>query len=293
MSTARLSIGMPAYNADAWIATAIRSLQNQSFGDFELIISDNASNDGTLEIAETFATNDSRIRVLRHNSNMGANGNYRAVLAAANADLFKWAAVNDFCAPRFLELCVDALDENSDAVLAYPRTLIFETDVADAIPYEHDFELASDDRAERFEKLLTTMRLNNAMNGVVRRHALLRALPLGNFRNADILLMSELALLGKYVLVDETLFYRRMSPAAATSLRGSFAVDTHLVPGTTKPLLWQNWRFVSRLLRIVCLSRPYDHAWTRVVYYALRRISWMRAQLVSDFRTALSRAISN
>jgi glycosyltransferase involved in cell wall biosynthesis len=282
---------MPAYNAEAWLASALESLQKQTFDDFELIVSDNASTDGTVQIAQAFAKNDSRIRVLRHDRNVGANGNYRAVLMAANADLFKWAAVNDLCAPRFLELCVDALDKDMDAVLAYPRTLLFEDSESDAVGYEHDFDLASNDRAERFEKLLAVMRLNNAMNGVVRRRVLLRALPLGNFRNADILLMCELALLGRYVLVDEPLFYRRMSPEAATSRRGLVEADAHLVPETTRPLLWQNWRYLFRLLRIVFRSTPYDRQWGRIVYRALRRLSWTRGQLVSDVQTAFHRTI--
>jgi hypothetical protein len=114
---------------------------------------------------------------------------------------------------------------------------------------------------------------------------------MGTFRSADILLMCELALLGKYALVDEPLFYRRMSPAAATSLRGIVEADAHLVPGSTRPLLWQHWQYQLRLLQIVVRSRPYDKSWWRIIHHALRRVSWARSDLAFDVHDALSRAV--
>jgi glycosyltransferase involved in cell wall biosynthesis len=290
--TARVSIGMPVYNAAPWLADAIKALQEQTFQDFELVISDNASTDQSLAIIERLASSDPRIRVIRQARNIGANGNYLAVLAAARAALFKWASANDLCAPRFIERCVEALDRDPAAVLAYPRTLIFETGPEDGVPYDHDFELLSDDRARRFIELFSTMHLNNAMNGVIRREQLLGILPMGNFRNADILLMAELALRGKYLLVDEPAFLRRMSPAAATSRRGRVDADRHLVPGVTRPLLWQSWRYQLQLLRIVGRALPYDGSWLRLARHALRRVSWARRDLAFDVNAALNRAMT-
>jgi hypothetical protein len=131
------------------------------------------------------------------------------------------------------------------------------------------------------------MLLNNAMNGVIRTAALRRILPLGTFRSADILMMCELALLGKYALIDEPLFYRRMSAAAATSLRAPVEADNHLVPGITRPLLWQNWKYQMRLLRIVLRALPYDREWYRVAYHGLQRVSWARGLLAMDVQNAL------
>lgn len=288
----RLSIGMPVYNAEPWLAESIGALQEQTFQDFELIISDNASSDRSLQIAERLASVDSRIRIVRQSRNIGANGNYLAVLDAARANLFKWASANDLCAPLFIQRCVEALDRHPDAILAYPRTLLIERAIEDGVPCEYDFDLVSNDRAQRFIDLFSTMRWNNAMNGVVRREQLLRALPMGNFRNADILLMAELALLGKYVLIDEPLFYRRMSSAAATSMRGRVEADRHLVPNVKRPLLWQSWRYQFQLLRIVGRATPYDASWLRIATHAIRRASWARGDLALDVNSALHRAMS-
>lgn len=280
---------MPVYNAERWLAAGIETLQQQTFADFELIISDNASTDGSLQLAQRFAAADSRIRILRQSRNVGANGNYSAVLAAARAEFFKWASVNDLCAPSFIERCLEELQRHPDAVLAYPRTILFENSPADGIEYQHDFALLADDRVQRFLDLFEHIRLNNAMNGVIRREPLQQALRMGNFRRADILLMSELALLGKYVLLNEPLFYRRISPEAATSWRGAVEADKHLVPEATRPLLWQHWQYQMRLLRIACRCAPHDRSWLRLMNHALRKVFWARGDLATDIRAALTR----
>ena len=98
----KVSVGMPAYNSARWIDSSIRSILEQSFTDLELIISDNASTDGTYELCMQFAKQDPRIRVLRNERNVGANRNYLAVLSAARGEYFKWAASSDLCAPTFI-----------------------------------------------------------------------------------------------------------------------------------------------------------------------------------------------
>jgi len=284
---------MPVYNAERWLVAGIESMQQQSLADFELILSDNASTDGSLAIAERFARADKRIRILRQSRNLGANGNYSAVLADARADYFKWASVNDLCAPEFLQRCVEALEKQPDAVLAYPRTIVFEKSPVDGALYEDDFAVSADDGVRRFIDLLERIKLNNAMNGVIRRKTLNRALRMGTFKSADYLLMAELALAGKYVLLDDALFYRRMSPEAATNCRGGLEAEKHLVPNATRPLLWQHWRYHRRLLRVACRFAPFGFSSPAAVDFALRRIFWSRSELADDVRAAFSRVVAN
>ena len=98
-----LSIGMPVYNGEAFVAEAIESLLAQTRGDFELIISDNASTDATAEIIEGFAAKDPRIRVFRQPENIGATGNFRFVLDQARSDAFMWAAADDAWEKNWIE----------------------------------------------------------------------------------------------------------------------------------------------------------------------------------------------
>lgn len=97
-----VSIGMPVYNGAQYIREALDSLLAQTFSDFELIISDNASSDSTQVICEEYARRDSRIRYVRQSENKGAAANFRFVLDCAKADLFMWAAYDDLWAPNYL-----------------------------------------------------------------------------------------------------------------------------------------------------------------------------------------------
>lgn len=97
-----VSIGMPVYNGAQYIREALDSLLAQTFTDFELIISDNASSDMTQGICEEYARRDSRIRYVRQGENKGAAANFRFVLDCARADLFMWAAYDDLWAPNYL-----------------------------------------------------------------------------------------------------------------------------------------------------------------------------------------------
>jgi len=277
-----VSIGMPVYNSAAWIETAVESLLSQTYRDFELIISDNASTDGTLAICERLARSDSRIKLLRNSTNLGANRNYLAVLNAARGGYFKWASSNDLCGPTFIARCVEALDHDPQAVLACPRSWLFADGYEDAKAYERDVELVESDPAERFIRLQDRMGLNNAFNGLIRREALKRASTMGSFMKADVVLMSELALMGKFLLIDDRLFYRRMSPEAATRLKSTREVERHLAPGARAPLKWQTWRFHIGLLRACRQARFPSRTWLRAFNYSIRSFLWARRELASE-----------
>ena len=129
---------MPVFNAVRWFDATLESLRQQTFADFELVISDNASEDATADICMRHAEADTRVRYLRQSHNIGANRNYLSVLAHARAPYFKWAAASDLCAPEFLAACVDELDRQPEAVLAFPQTGLFVDSLADATAYDHE-----------------------------------------------------------------------------------------------------------------------------------------------------------
>ena len=82
-STPLVSIGLFVYNGERFIEQSLRSILNQTFTDFELIVSDNASTDRTAEIVEAFAKRDDRICYYRNEKNMGAGWNARRVYELA------------------------------------------------------------------------------------------------------------------------------------------------------------------------------------------------------------------
>lgn len=99
----KVSIGMPVYNGENYIKEALDSLLAQTFTDFELIISDNHSTDGTSEICKKFASADSRVRYIRQDANIGPSANFQFVLQQATGHLFMWAAHDDIWSKNWLE----------------------------------------------------------------------------------------------------------------------------------------------------------------------------------------------
>ena len=113
----KLSVGLPVWNGEEFLEGAIRCILAQSFGDFELVISDNASTDRTAEICHSF--DDSRIVYHRHEENLGAAWNFNRVFELCRGEFFKWAAHDDLVAPSYFQKCIDALHDDPEAILAY------------------------------------------------------------------------------------------------------------------------------------------------------------------------------
>src|SRR5882762_8329729 len=91
----RLSLGLPVYNGEEYLAESLDALLGQSYGDFELVISDNASADGTEEICRQYADKDSRIRYVRQPKNIGATPNHNYLFEVCRTELFKWVSHDD------------------------------------------------------------------------------------------------------------------------------------------------------------------------------------------------------
>src|SRR5438132_4412320 len=112
----KISIGLFVYNGEKFLRKRLDSLLCQTFTNFELIISDNASTDSTSAIYEEYAKKDKRIRYVRQEKNMGAMWNFIFVLQEAKCDYFAWAAVDDLMSPDFLEKNINILESNKNTV---------------------------------------------------------------------------------------------------------------------------------------------------------------------------------
>ena len=109
----KVSIGMPVYNGEKYIRDALNSLLEQTFSNFELIISDNCSTDGTAKICQEYALRDNRIIYHRQKTNIGAAANFEFVLNSARAPIFMWAAHDDKWTKGFLYNAMEILNEES------------------------------------------------------------------------------------------------------------------------------------------------------------------------------------
>jgi glycosyltransferase involved in cell wall biosynthesis len=237
----RVSIGLPVRNGGSTLPAALDSLRAQTFRDFELIISDNASNDATEAICRDYARRDDRIRYFRTKRDLGAAANFNRVCDFARGDYFKWATHRDLYAPAYLQRCVAALDDDLSAVLVQAKTTVI--DQAGRIvpvfesrltPFDHDDNTRS--RAElcdpgdrhmdaagapaRFHELLNRTQWCDELYGLIRRDVMERTQLHRPFDGEGKVLLAQLSLIGRFITVHEELFLRRLrdeEPAASQS----------------------------------------------------------------------------
>ena len=209
-STPLVSVGLFVFNGERFIEGALLSILNQTYTDFELIISDNASTDRTGEIAEGYATRDDRIRYYRSEKNMGAGWNARRVYELATGKYFKWAAVDDLLEPDLLRRCVDILENDPGCVVAHARTREVNENGSFIKNYVTLIRTDYDDPVARFwEMLHTGGHMCYQIYGVMRMSALRQLPPQGIYVNADGVLLARMALLGRFYEVPEYLFISR------------------------------------------------------------------------------------
>jgi glycosyltransferase involved in cell wall biosynthesis len=206
----RVSIGVPVYNGDRYLSEALQSLADQTFSDFEVIVSDNGSTDRTRAIVESFVDRDDRFRYRRQATNRGAAWNFNEVARLATGDYFKWASHDDVHAPGFLARCVDVLDAApDDVVLCYPRTIMIDAAGSPIGPYQDELDLRSPQPSRRFDAYLRNYTKSNAIFGLHRRDRLMETRLLGNYVSSDLVLLAEIVLNGQVWEIPEELFYRR------------------------------------------------------------------------------------
>jgi len=210
----RLTVGLPVFNGERFLAASLDALLAQSFTDFELIISDNDSTDRTGTIARRYEATDPRVRYVHHNRNRGAAFNHNFVVVQARGEFFKWASDDDLYAPELLQRCIAALDARPEIVLAHAWTAFI--DAAGGITNALDYPLTTDcpEVAERFRSLLYTQG-GDDIYGVIRMSVLRKVAPHGSHHLADRTLVAELALHGPFHNVPEFLYFRRDHPMRA------------------------------------------------------------------------------
>lgn len=207
----RLTIGLPVYNGENYLAESVEALLGQTFEDFELVISDNASADSTADICHRYQKQDPRVRYIRQPRNIGLNPNHNFVVRQARGELFKMASHDDLYARDLLKRCVDALDEHPEVVLAHCWEAII--DDSGTVTKVLDYSVAADaPRApDRFRSMLFNG-WDDYTYGVMRTRVLLRTHLHGSHHLADRSINSELNLHGPFYMVPEWLYFRRDHP---------------------------------------------------------------------------------
>lgn len=209
----RVSIGLPVYNGENYMAAAIEGVLGQTFSDLELIIADDASTDRTADICRDFAARDPRVRYHRNERNRGAAPNYNHLVALSRGEYFKWIAHDDVITPDYLAKAVEALDRSPDAVIAHSQIRVIDKDGRELTLYDNALPLTARSRpSDRFAGVVLDRYAHHAFFGLLRIEPL-RKTPLHrSYAGGDRALVVFLALLGPFVHIPEPLYWQRHHP---------------------------------------------------------------------------------
>ena len=286
-----VSLGLPVYNGEQFLIPCLDSLVNQTYPRYEIIISDNASTDGTQRICEEYARRDRRILYVRADRNQGSAWNHRRVLQLSAGPLFRWCGADDVIAPQFIQTCVDALNAQPDAILAFPRTVLIDEAghelgrTRDLLPVE------SHDPVERFRSVLSALSVTqNAHYGVIRKEALVNVRPLQAFLAADRCLLAELVLRGPFVNVPDFLMYRRQHVENLT--RTIEEEQRHSDPANVRPFRAREWRVMVAQLTAVAAAPVPRRTKLRLCAAATQRMWTLRRDFLYEGRWTVGQALA-
>jgi glycosyltransferase involved in cell wall biosynthesis len=290
----RVSIGLLVYNGESFLAEALRSLLNQTYKDFALIISDNGSNDRTEDISREFARADDRVRYYRSNQNRGAAWNYRRVFELSNGEYFKWAAHDDLCAPEFIERCVDVLDRRPEVMLCYPRAILINEHGTRLRRCRDGVGVSSASSCERFRHLLANLGLSNPMFGVIRAKALALTHLMENYVATDIIMLAEIALRGEIYEIPEYLFFRRDHSQKSTRANTTLSEQAEWYdPGNKGRIVFLQWKLFSEHLASITRVPIGPHEKLRCYFYMAKWFRWHWNDLKSELVGLANERISN
>jgi glycosyltransferase involved in cell wall biosynthesis len=223
-SRPRVSIGLPVYNGEKYLAQALDSILGQTYGDFELIISDNCSTDRTPAICRAYCAQDSRIRLYRNHQNLGAAPNFNQVFRLSRGEYFKWAAYDDLIAPDFLARCVEVLDRDRNVVLCFARSKVIDEHGRVIGESDYNSDTGAPQPHYRFQNLaLNLANTSIPVWGLMRADVVSQTGLIGGYPSADLVFLAELALYGPFHQIPEPLFVWRDHPEQST--KGELRVE--------------------------------------------------------------------
>ncbi|MBW2991748.1 glycosyltransferase [Candidatus Woesearchaeota archaeon] len=286
----KVSIGMNVYNGENYLKEAIDSILAQTFRDFELIISDNASTDKTEEICRSYAKKDKRVRYYRYNINRGAAWNANNTFKLSKGKYFRWHSHDDLIAPCFLEKCVKVLDNDPGVVLCYSKTRIIDEKGKVKGDYRVKIRTNSKKITKRFCDIVLIGHNCYQIFGLIRSDILKKSELFGDYSGSDKVVLAELALAGRFCEIPEFLFISRDHPKQSVKLLPDrYVYALWFDPKNKGKTIFPHWRMLKEYINTIGSSKI--NLWSRLICYKYM-LNWVigwRKELLKDLNQALIR----
>lgn len=269
----------------------------QTFRDFEFVISDNASTDGTGEICAEYAAADPRILYSRAERNMGGGWNFNNVFLRSRARYFVWFCHDDLWVPEFLEKQVDAMERKPELASCYSRTTYVDAEGAPIYSIVGRPDLTPSDPALRFREFLRYHTPTNECSqvlGIFRSDVLRKTRLMGIYPSSDMILLGDICLRGPALEIPECLLVRRDHPMKSTNAYHSMEERAEWYdPRKKGKIQLSTWRWVWEWTRTV-LRAPVGMAEKRRSLEAVWRWArFHRADMKKEVRKAVKRILQS
>jgi glycosyltransferase involved in cell wall biosynthesis len=282
-----VGMGMPVFNGGQFLESALKSLLAQTFDDFELVISDNASTDETESICRDFAAVDKRIRYSRNSTNLGLAKNQNSVIRDSRGKYFLLVHHDDLRAPTYLERTIQVLEDRPELTVCYTITQDIDEHGNPIQRVDPPLRFDSSSVRDRFSDVIRMDHICEPDFGLMRRSSLMSTGLHGDYADSDRVLLAELLFQGPFHLLKEPLFFRRSHPGQSTKIapnRGARTVWYN--PELHGKLVFPHFRQLREFWEAVGRApiSQADRIWCR-----RRLLSWCvsnRARLLSDLEMA-------
>jgi len=275
-----LSIGLPVFNGEKYLPYTLDSILNQTFSDFELIISDNASTDSTRDLCQKYAARDHRIRYHRNQKNIGATQNWYRVFELSSGKYFASVAHDDVYDPEYMQKCVDVLEKDPSVVVCYSKTKVIDETGKFVGNFDVTVDTTSVSPHERLYNVIKIDYLCIQLYGVMRSSALRNTKVFVGYYGCDRNTLAELCLLGKVKEIPEYLFFHRLYPEAlGAAMNSGKSLDelSLLDPGTdwrlrsTTMTIYQN--YFASVRRLILSSKERVNCYMTLLRLIIEKIS--------------------
>jgi glycosyltransferase involved in cell wall biosynthesis len=211
-----VSVCLPVYNGETYIGEAISSIREQTFEDIEVIISDNASTDGTQALCREAATHDSRIRYLRSDTNRGLAWNFNRAFELATGRYLVWISHDDLMEPDYIRQCVEGIQQDTDTLLCFTNANYIDGEGRVMQRVDLTNPGAAEMPSERFHHILYNVGCD-PICGLMKTEFLKQTRLHAGYAESDRVLLAEMGFRGRFRKLPDYLFSRRVHPLRSTA----------------------------------------------------------------------------
>ena len=293
MSDRMITIGLPVYNGQKFLQAAIDSHLSQSYGDFDLVISDNGSTDATEEICRRYAAQDDRISYLRSPVNRGILWNHRRVLEGLGeaTPYFRWAGADDVLEPGLLAAMVEVLRSRPEVEAVMPATKNIDEAGAIIRSMERTLNLESAVPYERARQILLANYQHVIAYGLLRAPSLRRMRTGPDYIGWDPVFIWELALRGRIFQLEQLALLRRFHPGSISRVKTAGEMRKWVEPDARAGMNFPHWTWAYERARALLATSLPSREKLRISLLLLRATSWQRKDLARDVIQAVRRGL--